>query len=151
MEESDLILSSAPSWPVRMSEMALACSGAFACEEGRHLRAFYALLLAAPQALMTWASALPAADRIEALLRAGACESAALALLGDQCGYMFSRGPMGEALATIVLPGSNNECTANGDTLALAIAAALAQALSENFQLPGAKRMAELSPALRFN
>ena len=134
-----------------MSEMALACSGAFACEQERHLRACHALLQAAPETVLPWVKALLATDRFEALLKAGAAESAALALLGDCCGYMLSRGPMGEALATVILPGSSNECTANGDTLALAIAAALAQALSETCQLPGSGRLAEHSPALRFN
>ncbi len=151
MEENDLILSSAQSWVLSMSEMALACSGAFACEEARHLRACHALLQSAPASVLPWVDALPKLDRIEALLQAGAAESAALALLGDRCGYMLSRGPMGEALATIVLPGSTNECTANGDTLALAIAAALAQALSETCQVPASGRQAEHSPALRFN
>ena len=151
MEENDLILSSAPSWAVRMSEMALACSGAFATEEARHLRACHALLQSAPETVLPWVKALPEASRFAALLQVGAGESAALTLLGDCCGFMLSRGPMGEALATIVLPGTANECTANGDTLALAIAAALAQALSETCHLPGSGRLAEHSPALRFN
>jgi hypothetical protein len=151
VEENDLILSDAPSWANRLCDMALACSGAFASEEARHLRACHSILLAAPVMVLPWAKALPAADRIEALLQAGASESAALALLGDRCGYMLSRGVMGEALATIALPGGNSECSAKGDTLALAIVAALAQALSEACQLPISNRAAPQIPALRFN
>lgn len=151
VEENDLIASTAPSWADRLSEMALACSGAFACEEASHLRACHALLLSAPESVLPWVKTLPAADRFEVLLKAGAVESAALGLLGDHCGYMLSRGAMGEALATVALPGAAHECTANGETLALAIAAALAQALGETCHLPRPVWAAAHSPALRFN
>lgn len=151
MEENDLILSTAPNWADRLSEVALACSGAFACEETQNLRACHSLLRSLPESVLPWVKTLPAAERFEALLQAGAEESAALALLGDHCGYMLSRGAMGEALATVALPGAASECTANGETLALAIAAALAQALGEACHLPRPGRAAPHIPALRFN
>ncbi|MBU3991608.1 MAG: hypothetical protein KKA12_03510, partial [Alphaproteobacteria bacterium] len=73
----------------------------------------------------------PARARVEALLAAGAPESAALALIGGSAGYMLSRGGDGQHLASVVLPGRGEEVTAGGDTLALALIGALALALAE--------------------
>ena len=72
---------------------------------------------------------LPSADRLEALLAVGAFENAVLALLGPQTGYLLSRGGGGLALASVILPDSDNDQTASGETPALALLSALALAL----------------------
>lgn len=67
--------------------------------------------------------------RLDALLTAEAHESAALALLGSEWGYMLSRGPAGACLATIMAPGGGEDTTVQGATPALALMAALAATL----------------------
>ncbi|MEP7222205.1 MAG: hypothetical protein ABI673_06010 [Novosphingobium sp.] len=116
-------------WSARLADMALACADAFPCEQARRLRELRELLASAPSLL----SSITVPDRATyaALLRAEAWESAALSLLGDDCGYMLSRGTGGRVMASIVLPGADEESTASADTAALAIAAALATALRD--------------------
>jgi hypothetical protein len=69
------------------------------------------------------------AARVDAMLRAGAFESAALAVMGEGVGYMLSRGATGAALASVVLPDSDEEATAEAETPALALIAAHLAAL----------------------
>jgi hypothetical protein len=79
---------------------------------------------------------MPAArvERIPALLAAGAVESAALALVPEEAGYMLSRGNGGWHLASFVLPGLDEEITAEGPTMALALIGAMAGALRAALQ-----------------
>ena len=79
---------------------------------------------------------LPAArvDRIPALLAARATESAALALVPEEAGYMLSRGSSGWHVASFVLPGLEDEVTAEGPTMALALVGAIASALRAAMQ-----------------
>ena len=94
---------------------------------------------------------VPEPARIEALLAAGAGESAVLALFGGEAGYLLSRGAAGQHLASVILPGSAEEVTAGGDSLVLALIGALALALSET--TPGAAMVPESRPrdGLRLN
>jgi hypothetical protein len=68
------------------------------------------------------------------LLPAGAVESAALALVPEEAGYMLSRGNGGWHLASFVLPGLDEEITAEGPTMALALIGAMAGALRAALQ-----------------
>lgn len=118
-------------WRRRLAELALACAGSLAGEEIARIRDLCGLLTAAPDlALMGGCQRLDAV-RVEALIAAGAPESAVLALFGGEAGYLLSRGGSGQHLASVALPGLNDDVTASGDTLALALIGALALALSE--------------------
>jgi hypothetical protein len=68
---------------------------------------------------------------IDAMLRAGAFESAALAVIGEDVGYMLSRGASGKAMASVVLATSEEEATAEAATPALALLAAHVAAVLE--------------------
>lgn len=68
-------------------------------------------------------------DDLDALLSAGAFESAALGMLSEDVGFMVSRGRAGLSFASVILPGSLDESSAAADTVALAILAATASAL----------------------
>lgn len=116
-------------WAQRLGEIAHEASAAFACDEVRHLRALYALINA--DSLGCTMAGLTVCDSavMESLLTAGACDSAALALVGGSSGYMISRGSAGEFMATVVLPGCAEEQTGSGDSLALALVSAIALAL----------------------
>ena len=78
------------------------------------------------------------------MLATGAYESAALSLLPRSAGYMLSRGPSGEHLATVILPESEQERIAGGATAALALIAALMAELAELFPI-GAQGSASLN------
>lgn len=67
-------------------------------------------------------------DRVEALIEAGAWESAALALLPPDTAWMLSRSPDGHHIATVVLAEWPHEVNAEGPSLALALIAALVEA-----------------------
>jgi hypothetical protein len=72
---------------------------------------------------------LPVAARMAAH---DAWESAVLALRTADVGYLISQGRNGLCLATVVLPASNEEVTAEGKTPALALIGALAAAIIES-------------------
>ena len=65
---------------------------------------------------------------IEVMIAAGAFESAALALIGKDTGWMLSRSCNGRCLASIIAPGMSGEVTAEGASPALALLAAWASA-----------------------
>ncbi len=116
-------------WAQRLGEIADEASAAFACDEVRHLRALYALINADSRGCTMAGLTVYDPTVIESLFIAGACDSAALALLGGSSGYMISRGSTGEFMATVVLPGYAEEQTGSGDSLALALVSAIALAL----------------------
>jgi len=138
-------------WPERLAELALACSGSFASEQARLLRDMRELLLAAPVPSMLTGTDMPGATAFEAMLATGSWTSAAFSLLGDECGYMLSRGSGGRHMVSIVLPGRTEESTASADSAALAIIAALATALQDAPMLPGDPGDPAFIPALRLN
>jgi hypothetical protein len=71
----------------------------------------------------------------EVMIAAGAFESAALLLLGEDAAWMLSRGARGRCLASLLLPGMSEEVTCEAASPALALlgawaCAALARAQS---------------------
>lgn len=95
---------------------------------------------------------LPDSITFEALLTLRAYESAALALVSPQMGYILSRGGNGVAVASVALPLADQDTTACGATPALALLAALALSLGGEDQI-SASRSASLSspPRQRLN
>lgn len=132
-------------------DLAFDCAELPASEEGRLLRGLIETLRCAswPQSLA--GLSLPEADELERLLASGAAESAALRLIGDEAGCMLSRGPGGLWIASVILPGHVTETNASGETLAMALAGALALALADPPAIPGDLPDQENRPALRLN
>jgi hypothetical protein len=84
----------------------------------------YAILACAPHAVGQ-SFAMPVSEKkFRALVDIGADESAILALMGPETGYMISRGSNGVCLASIVLPGMTDVSCAEGATFALALISA---------------------------
>ncbi|PLK26633.1 hypothetical protein [Novosphingobium sp. TH158] len=139
------------SWFDSLGELALACAGSFAGEEALRLRDAYVLLGRAPAHALLAGTKLPDPALFETLVHAGAGESAALALLGSDAGFLLSRGAQGRYLASVILPGRNEEASAGAETAALAIVGALALALQDLALKPGEWGEAADRPALRLN
>ena len=116
-------------WARRLHDLLDDCDGSHAAEQDSRLREGWCLLLRTPLGLPAWCEALPPEPELEAMIAAEAWESAALALLPPDAGYMLSRGGNGNAVASVVLPGQAEEATSVGETPALAVLAALALAL----------------------
>ncbi|MCB2076664.1 MAG: hypothetical protein KDE55_03090 [Novosphingobium sp.] len=72
---------------------------------------------------------LPGQAEFERLLASAAYESAAISLLGPATSFMLSRGGNGTCLATMTLAEVDEDVTAEGSTLALALLAARVSAL----------------------
>jgi hypothetical protein len=134
-----------------MAELALACAGAFPSEQSARLRDLRDILAGAPDPAARLGSNVPDWKSFDAMCRAEAWESAALSLLGEDCGYMLSRGAGGRHIASVILPGRAEEATASADTAALALAAALAMALQDAPMLFGDLGDTASRPALRLN
>lgn len=118
-------------WRQELGEIALACAGSFPAEEAQRLRDMRRLLAAAPTVALLHGTCVPSADRIDQLIAADAAANAALEMLGPDCGYLLSRGASGQHLASVILPGVDEETSASGDTMALALIGALGLALVE--------------------
>ena len=65
------------------------------------------------------------------MLFADATTSAAIELLGADVGYMISHGQNGICLASVMVPGTGKDVTAEGATIALALLGAFTLALVE--------------------
>jgi hypothetical protein len=123
---SDLTSKLSPAgWRAHLRALLAECDASAAIEQAERIRQAWELFAAAPQPQ----AGLPPHDTIEAMLDADACESAALALVGPERGFLLSRGGNGMAIASIVLPDADEDHTASGATPALALLAALALAL----------------------
>ena len=72
---------------------------------------------------------LPDPAAFEALLACAGHDSAAMALLGRDTGFILSRGGNGVCLATIATGGGSEDVTAEGATTALALLAAQVAAI----------------------
>ena len=116
-------------WQQELGELALACAGSFPAEEAQRLRDMRRLLASAPIPALLRGLAVPCAERLDELVMAGAAASAVLEMLGPDCGYLLSRGASGQHLASVILPGADEETSASGDTMALAVIGALGLAL----------------------
>lgn len=77
---------------------------------------------------LTLAKTTRSLDMVEVMIAAGAFESAALAVIGDQATWMLSKGGEGRCLASLILPGMSEEVTSEGATPALALLGAWASA-----------------------
>lgn len=118
-------------WRLRLEELALACRTSEAAGQSDGVREAFDLLMLTPPGPTARLRPRMAEAKIEAMLAADAYESAALALLPQNAGFMLSQGPSGEHLATVILPESDQEMTAGGATAALALVAALMAELVE--------------------
>ena len=116
-------------WHGCLVDFSLACAGADEAEQAALVRELRDLLIAAPGGRALAGTRLPRARDFEAMVSAGACASAVMAMLEHDAGYLLSRGPGSLCLASVILPGRREETSASGDTPALALAAALALAL----------------------
>lgn len=139
------------SWFDALGELALTCAGSFPDEEARLLRQLYHLVANAPSPGFLAGVVQPDIAQFEASVGIGAMESAALSLLGDDAGYMLSRGSGGQHLASIILPGRVEEATAGADTAALAIVGALAMALQDVLPMSTSRSDLAGRPPLRLN
>lgn len=138
-------------WYAALAQIASDCADLPASEEARLLSALVQHLRQAPLAATLQFGDLPQEDGFGELLAAGAADTAALRLIGGEAGYMVSRGPGGLHFASVVLAGQSEECSAGGDSMALALAGAFALALARTAEFaPGAFDPA-LRPALRLN
>jgi hypothetical protein len=99
-------------------------------EERALLRLGHALLSNLPDPRSPLGDHLPPAARFEALLAAGAHDSAALALVPETGSYIVSRGSEGGSIASVMLPGMAEEVTSQAESSALALISALAAALA---------------------
>ena len=91
-------------WRMRLEELGLACRISEAAGQADGVREAFDLLMLAPPGLHKHLSQHLVEAKIDAMLATGAYESAALSLLPRSAGYMLSRGPSGEHLATVILP-----------------------------------------------
>ncbi|MCW1402101.1 hypothetical protein OKA06_07090 [Novosphingobium sp. MW5] len=139
------------SWFDALGELALTSAGSFPDEEARLLRQLYHLVANAPSPAFLAGVVQPDIAQFEASVGIGATESAALSLLGEDAGYMLSRGSGGQHLASVILPGRMEEATAGADSAALAIAGALAIALRDMLPLSANRSDLHGGPHLRLN
>lgn len=139
------------SWFDALGELALASAGSFPDEEARLLRQLYHLVATAPSPAFLAGVVQPDIALFEASVGIGATASAALSLLGEDAGYMLSRGSGGQHLASVILPGQVAEATAGADTAALAIVGALALALQDVPPLSTSRHDTLGVPPLRLN
>jgi hypothetical protein len=120
----------ASEWRLRLAQLCQASALADMDEQDAMLRQGHALLAGLPDPHSTLADHLPPLARFEALLAAGAHDSAALALVPEAASYMLSRGGEGGAMASVLLPGMEEEMTSEAESPALALVSALAAALA---------------------
>jgi hypothetical protein len=117
-------------WRLRLAQL---CQDSAMAEQGQEdtmLRLGHGLLASQPDPASTLADHLPPLARFEALLAAGAHDSAALALVPEGGSYIMSRAGEGMCMASVMLPGMAEEVTSEADSPALALVSALAAALA---------------------
>jgi hypothetical protein len=125
-------------WRLRLAELCRDCVLADSEDEADYLRLAYVLMSRAPEGecaegadLLGLLSHLPPMARVEGLIEQGALESVALALLPEHASYLMSRSVEGAWLASVYLPGLDEELTSEGDSLAMALTSALLAALAQ--------------------
>lgn len=118
-------------WARAMAEFSLACAGSFSPDQAERIRDLADLLAQAPDPALLTGLVVPDLAHMEVLVTLNAWESAMLAMLDSDVGYIVSRGGNGQYLASLILPGRAEEVTVSGDSMALALAGAAALALSE--------------------
>ncbi len=122
-------------WRLRLAELCRDCAMADAGDEAQQLRLAHWLLALAPDNQEEDWSALvnhlPPRATFEGLLRLGAYDSAAMSLVPEMGGYILSRSGGGACLASVVLPGMDEEITAEAESSALALLSAMVACLVE--------------------
>ena len=131
-------------WQARMEDFLYDCAASAPSEEADRVRDAVDLFARPHSESSGLFVPAPDAAAIEAMLACGANESAVLALMSPDAGFLLSRGGNGICLASIVLPDGSEEVTAEGSTMALALLAALVSAVLAGRSEP---RMA--NPAMR--
>lgn len=124
-------------WRLRLAELCRDCAMAESDQEGDCLMLAHALLFQAPDHhgdpmagdLDGLLGHLPPVARIEALVKQGALDSAALALLPEDASYLMSRSADGVWLASVYLPGMEEELSSQAESLAMALTSALLAAM----------------------
>lgn len=116
-------------WQARVRDFLFDCAGSGPESQAERIRDAFLLFDLAPDAARPMLSRLPREVELENMLAIGAYESAAMALLGRDAGFMLSRGGNGCCMASVVLPNMAQEMTGEGATVALALLAAQAAAL----------------------
>ena len=125
-------------WADQATTLSLECAATPYKYQATMLRQAYALMGNPPAAIGALiAPSLPLAH-FEALLGVGAYETAAIALLGTRIGYLVSRGPGGDCLASVVLPGMSEDLCVEAPTEALALLSALLAATVQLLEQPHA-------------
>jgi hypothetical protein len=108
-------------WTAQLRDFLDDCAGSAPCEEIDRVRE--AMHLFRPDAAgSAWDGFDPAG--IDAMLACGATESAALALIGEDEVFIWSRGLGGNCLATLVMPDGSEELMCEAATLSLALLSA---------------------------
>lgn len=115
------------SWKLALDELTIACCAAMPAHESTMLARLCTLLTNPPSPdLITGIELLEACG-----VAASDTTVSSLRLLGADCSYMLSRGPHALHIASVVLPGSEEEASSAGSSLALALIGAIAIALTE--------------------
>jgi len=117
-------------WRMRLTDLCHRSAMAEAQDEGAMLRMGYHLLSRLPDNDSLLADHLPPQARFDTWLAAGTHDSAALALIPETGSFLLSRNGDGTCLASVMLPGLDEEMTSEGTTPALALVSALAAALA---------------------
>jgi len=121
----------APAWRMALCALRHTCVETAPGDEAGCVRLLHELLGLAPMAVRLGGVQLPDSMRLERLIAADACDSAVLAMLNQGSGYIVSSSGDGGFLATVALPGQDGDTHVAGASLALALAAALIDAVLE--------------------
>jgi hypothetical protein len=108
-------------WRMRLTDLCHRSAMAEAQDEGTMLRMGYHLLSRLPDKDSLLADHLPPEARFDTWLAAGTHDSAALALIPETGSFLLSRNGDGTCLASVMLPGLDEEMTSEGTTPALAL------------------------------
>jgi hypothetical protein len=119
-------------WRLRLAELCCDCTEALASEGMEQLSKAHDLLALAPDApgMETLLDHLPPRARLDALLDVGAFDTAAAALMPESASYILSRSTDGECLASVLLPGMDEEMTSQAQSPAMAMISALSACLA---------------------
>lgn len=120
---------SAEAWLDSLERLVITSCAAPPEKEAVYLGKLLCLLHDAPEPALLTDLALPARQDDLALTDQQTCASLALALLEGNCFFMISKGSEQLFIASVVLPDGDEETTASGSTLALALIGAIALAV----------------------
>jgi hypothetical protein len=121
-------------WRLRLAELCRDCASAESEDEGDLLLKTYGLIAKAPQVQSGLHDHLPPMSTMQALVKLGAHDSAALALMPENASYILSRSIDGDCLASVILPDMDEEMTSEAQTPALSLLSALAACLASAAQ-----------------